>query len=94
MLQHCQVIFSYFIGHIIFPHRIFKFYGGRYFYPPPLICSGLLLHRQDNDLSLIDGVGVFQPVGVALKDGLVRVDHSVPGDNSAYDFRIFVDVSH
>lgn len=54
----------------------------------------LLFRGQDDDLTLVDGVGVFQAVRVALKDGLVRVDHSVPGDNSAYDFRIFVDVSH
>ena len=30
-----------------------------------------LLHGQDNDLSLVNGVGVHKTVGVALEDGLV-----------------------
>lgn len=30
-----------------------------------------LLRGQDNDLSLVNGVGVYKTVGVALEDGLV-----------------------
>ena len=30
-----------------------------------------LLRGQDNDLSLVNGVGVYKTVGVALKNGLV-----------------------
>ena len=30
-----------------------------------------LLRGQDNDLSLVNGVGVHKTVGVALEDGLV-----------------------
>ena len=37
----------------------------------------LLLHGQNDNLSRIDGVGVFQPVGVALKNSFVLADLAV-----------------
>lgn len=52
-------------------------------YPPRKVEVGIfcfgkscLLRGQDNDLSLVNGVGVHKTVGVALEDGLVL--HQIP----------------
>lgn len=52
-------------------------------YPPRKVEAGIfcfgkscLLGGQDDDLSLVNGVGVHKTVGVALEDGLVL--HQIP----------------
>ena len=44
--------------------------GGHFLCFRYVVCL-CLLGGQDNDLSLVNGVGVHKTVGVALKDGLV-----------------------
>ena len=69
-------------------------------YPPRKVELGIfcfgkscLLRGQDNDLSLVNGVGVHKTVGVALEDGLVLhqtgIFHSVQTRNKLEDVRSF-----
>ena len=50
------------------PTSIFR--GGHFLCFRYVVCL-CLLRGQDNDLSLIDGIGVHKTVGIALKNGLV-----------------------